>query len=419
MTEPWRSAQGSPVGLPLRRNRAAWPTDASAAPCVNAVRTQATERPWRVLFAIPALDSGGPDRVFFDLIRALDRKRFKPILVTFSEGGRYFSLLPDDVERHALKVSRGWFGKYPVLSFAAAVRRIRPDLVISTLMNLTALLSKPLFPRNVPLVIRQANQLSENFDELVAKAPVKHRLSRRLLVWSYRWADAIVCQSNSMRDDLADRVDLSAKVVVIDNPIDVDCIRHWAGMDRVVVRGRPALVGVGRLAPQKGYDILLLAFSLVLQEFPEAHLTLIGEGPEKSDLQRLACSLQVADAVTFAGFRANPYAYMRQADLFVSASRYEGFANVLLEALACGTPVVATDCPGAAREVVREGMTGWLAEAHSPDSLASAICKALTNASDIRPDLMEAFCRERFSLEKVATAYEDLVHATILGHERA
>ena len=371
-------------------------------------RREARVRRRRILFAIPALDRGGPDRVFFDLIRGLDRRRFEPILVTSSGEGRYLTLLPDDVAVHLLRPRRGVYGRYPVFDLAAAVRRLRPDVVMTTLrMNMTALVAKPLFLRCVPLVIRQNNQFSTNVQELITRAPLKQRLARTLSLRSLRQADLIVCQSEDMRADLLQMVGGGPDMVVIGNPIDIGWIEARAREETVALAGQPSLVSVGRLMPQKGYDILLRALALVLTAHPRAHLTLIGEGPDRAALEALAGELGLSGAVTFAGFRTNPYPYLRAGDLFVSSSRYEGLPNVILEALACGTPVVATDCPGATRELIEDGRTGWLVPSESPVALATGIQRGLSGIP-LDKSALQRSCRERFSLERITSLYQDL-----------
>jgi glycosyltransferase involved in cell wall biosynthesis len=361
---------------------------------------------YRIAFAIPALDKGGPDKVVFDLVRALDRTRFRPYLVVSKPQGYYLSRLGEDVEVVQLKPENGRRGRYPVFGLARAVRRIRPHVVLATLrMGITAELGKAMFPASTAVITRPANMFSVNSEELVEQAPVKHRISRWIVRRASRLADVIVCQSEAMRVDLQQALDRPPRMVVIGNPIDAEWVRAQADVDPVELKGGPRLVSVGRLAPQKGYDVLLRALALVRTRVPEAHLTLVGEGPERPCLERLAASLGLAEAVTFAGFQENPYPFMRAADLVISSSRYEGFANVILEALACRTPVVATDCPGATREVLQEGLTGWIAESSTPGSLAAAVCRGLENRLERR--MMDALC-ERFSLPRIVAAYEDL-----------
>ena len=134
---------------------------------------------------------------------------------------------------------------------------------------------------------------------------------------------------------------------------------------------KPYIVAVGRLEYQKGFDLLLRAYA---QLQPEHHkLVLIGEGQEQAALTQLVQDLGLAGKVIMPGFQDNPYAWMKGAALFVSSSRYEGFCRVIAEALAVGTPIVATDCPSGPAEVLQEGHYGVLVETENPDALAQGI----------------------------------------------
>ena len=128
--------------------------------------------------------------------------------------------------------------------------------------------------------------------------------------------------------------------------------------------------------PQKDYPTLLKAFALVAQAHP-AHLVILGEGDELEDLENLARELGIHSMVCFAGFMANPYPYMKQAALFVLPSRFEGLPGVLIEALFCGTPVIATDCPGGSAEILGDGKFGQLVPVGDPVALADAMRRAL------------------------------------------
>jgi glycosyltransferase involved in cell wall biosynthesis len=201
----------------------------------------------------------------------------------------------------------------------------------------------------------------------------------------------------------------------IHNPIDVGAVRKFSvGSLNEALRlpGQPALVSVGRLSHQKGYDILLEAFAMMLVHSPLAQLTIIGDGPDRGKLQAMAVHLGIAGAVHFVGFSNNPIPALYGADLFVLASRYEGFCNAILEALAVGLPVVTTSCPGANAEVIREGMNGVLAR----PSCAADLCAALLRASkqlSFDSDAIREDCRRRFDVSSILVKYENALWSTV------
>ncbi|NER82856.1 MAG: glycosyltransferase family 4 protein, partial [Leptolyngbya sp. SIO1D8] len=181
-------------------------------------------------------------------------------------------------------------------------------------------------------------------------------------------------------------------------PID---IIYNAGVDDGVLQGamatavlpdRPAhcplLVACGRLHPQKGYPYLLEAIAKVKQQLP-IQLWILGEGSLRSTLERQIETLGLTDTVRLLGFQANPYQYMAAADVFVLSSLYEGFGNVIVEAMACGVPVVATDCPHGPAEILEHGKSGLLAPPGDADALAQQILTFLEN-----PSLRETLVRQ-------------------------
>jgi glycosyltransferase involved in cell wall biosynthesis len=373
-----------------------------------------TERRIQILFAIPSLDKGGPDRVRFELLRNLDRRRFAPSLMVSEPGGYYLARLPPDIPVGVLGGTHRWSRRYPVLRALRFVRRAAPDVVFATLrMNLTLGMVAPAFPRGTRLVLRQAIQASADFAWLIEQASVKHRVSRWITRTSLRRADAVICQSEAMRADLRALVGDRAGFHVIGNPIDVDAVREAAGAP-VILPGRPALVSVARLAHLKGYDLLLPAIDRLRRTHPGIHLTVIGEGPERPRLEALIRRLDLARCVALPGFSAEPLPAVRAADLFVLPSRYEAFPNAALEALACGTPVVLTDCPGANAQLVRPGFNGRLAREATPEELAGAIAAALAERARYDRAAISADCAARFGAAQITARYED-VFAEVAG----
>lgn len=364
-----------------------------------------------VLFAIQALDRGGPDRVLFELLRRMDRRRFSLSVAVSSGSGHYLSRLPEDVSVHVLPSERNLYTRYPIFHLARLVRRLRPDIVFATSrMTVTAGLAQISFPHHTALIMRVANHVSAKFSELRRQAPIKHRLSFGLQMAVLSRASHIVCQSNDMAEDLS-RLGLKVPITVIGNPIDIQEMGKQASPSNTLP-GSPALLSAGRLMPQKGFDILLDAFAALRHRYPGAVLSIAGDGPERARLEARCQCLGLCDTVRFLGFVKMLYPLMASADLFVLASRYEGFPNVVLEALACGTPVVATDCPGGTRDMVCAGLTGWLAKAEDPEAFASALLKALEDRHSLSKQRIKQFVNDRFGASHIVAAYEEALFAT-------
>ena len=329
-----------------------------------------------ILFLVPSLRGGGAERVIVTLLRHLDRTKFRLALaVVDTRGAVYQGDVPEDVEFVDLGFTRV---RYALPKIVCLIWQRRPDVVFSTLghLNLALAIVRPLLPNGVRYVARESSIVSEIL-----------RTSRMTSIWRwayrhfYRRVDTVVCQSRCMRDDLVASFALPAeRTVIINNPVDVERIRHLAveplltGLEQKNGGDGHALihlVATGRLFHQKGFDLLIEALALCGNA--RLRLTILGEGPLLGGLVRLAQDRGAAQQVRFVGFQKNPYPFFARADAFVLSSRFEGFPNVVLEALACGTPVIATPAPGGVREIL-EGVEGSvLTESVTAEGLAQAI----------------------------------------------
>jgi len=364
-----------------------------------------------VLFATPMLDRGGPDRVLFEIINTIDRRRFAPHVMVSQRDGYYLGKLPADVPVHFLEGSRN----YPVFSALRHVRALKPDIVLGTLrMVLTLGAIAPFLPRSTRLVLRPASPVSADFEALIKIAPLKQRIARRFVISTLRRADAVVCQSWAMQTDLNKLFGTSSNLHVVANPIDVHAVAK-ASSSMVTLKGAPALVSCGRLVPLKAYEVLLESMPALRARHPDVHLTILGDGPERERLERLVEKLGLAKTVTLAGYTKEPWPLLRAADLFVLTSRYDAFCNAALEALACGTPVVLTDCPGANCELVAPGLNGRLVKSMDPARIADEISVAIDTQWDraaIRADV-----ERRFASSRIVAAYEDVLSSVVRPRE--
>lgn len=357
--------------------------------------------PLDILFALPRLGGGGAERVLSTLLVHLDRTRFRPALALQYQDGEYMDDVPDDVE--LLELGGGHLrNRLPrLLGF---VWRRRPAIVFTTQshVNLLASLIRPLFPRGTVLVAREASIPSQRLGP---------ELGSRIKGWFYRHrlpaADLLICQSRDMRDDLVDAWGFPpGRVAVVNNPVDIDRIQRLAAGHAPAGSGAPRveLLAAGRLDRQKGLDLLLDALARLPARY---HLTILGEGPERDTLLRRTGELGLDARVRLLPFTANPYPAMASADALVLSSRHEGFPNVLIEAGACGTPVIAFRCPGGIDEIVIEGETGLMVAPGDVDGLAEAIAQERYRSMD--PSRIKTSIRDRFAPEIIVPAYEELL----------
>ena len=358
----------------------------------------------------PSMRGGGAERVLSLIARTIDSERFDVRLVLMQKTGPFLAELPDDLEVHDLRSSRA---RYAPIRLVRVVRQRKPDVILSTLgyLNLLLAIARPFLPRRTRLVAREANTVTQS------NASQTHpRLLDALYRRYYRRFDRVVCQSRAMAADLIDHYRVSPKVTsIIRNPVDVARIREAADAGGLPVAtafrgapdadsvasaigepersdpraeyaaGRPPLklLAVGRLVPQKGFDLLIEALAGTTRA---VELTIAGEGPQYGLLKDASARLRGGKSVRLVGFTDNPWRLMAQSDVLVVPSRYEGLPNVVLEAGVLGLPVIAFDCPGGTREIVQDRQNGVLVDCADTEAFARAI---------------DRFDSERFDAEKI------------------
>jgi glycosyltransferase involved in cell wall biosynthesis len=313
--------------------------------------------------------------------------------------------VPEDVHFMDLGCKRV---RYALPKIAHLLWRHRPDVVLSTLghLNLALSLIRPLLPSKTMYVARETNIVSR----LIAYYPMP-----RLWTWAYRLFysrfDRLICQSKDMAQDLVQGYGFpERKIRLIHNPVDAVRLRQLSaeGSDDPVLWARwqaangLRLVAAGRLAPEKGFDMLVAAMGMC-RDLPLT-LFILGEGSLRAELEQQLRNESLQDRVVLCGFQRNPYVYLARADAFVLSSRFEGLPNVVLEAMACRTPVVALSAPGGIDELIG-GVAGCVIAADvSAESLAQALRQWVASSRD----RLDPSCTVRFEVGSIMAKYESV-----------
>jgi glycosyltransferase involved in cell wall biosynthesis len=333
----------------------------------------------RIAFFLQDLYGGGAERVMLALAGGIARRGFPVDLVLVRYQGAYVEDIPADIRVIDLGTKRT---VNSVAALARYLRHERPSVLLTALVhvNIAALLARLLARGRTRLVVTEHNQISKNISPTASSTV---RIAYRLVPFLYPKAAQIIAVSDGVADDLTrftgmerERIDVAHNPVVTPDmlakaaqPVD----HPWFGDGET-----PVILGVGRLSAQKDFCTLLRAFALVRATRP-VRLVILGEGDCRKELEDLTNELGIAADVQLPGFVDNPLAFMGKASLFVLSSRFEGLPTVLIEAMACGTPVVATDCPSGPREILEDGALGGLAPVGDVQALASAIGQSLDN----------------------------------------
>jgi glycosyltransferase involved in cell wall biosynthesis len=356
--------------------------------------------PATILFAIPSMVLGGSERVVLNLLRHINAERFQSHVVVLERDGTWLENVPPYIRVHELGVHRA---RQAVLPFARLCHKIKPRAVLSTSahLNTAVIAARPLLPLGTSLLTREGADLAASCGGI--------RLSIYKQVYSR--ADRVICQSDYMKENLIRQLGLAPdKVVRIYNPVDIKAISALAdSIPSPFSEAGPNLVGVGRISYEKGFDLLLRCMPLIRQAAPTAAATLIGEGPDLKALMAIVRDLQLECCVRFVGLHRNPFPFIKHADLVVLPSRTEALPNVVLEAIALGTPVVATNCTGALREISSCSARLRVANGATVTALAAEIISALVGRTARLEVGPEPQFEARFGVHAVTQQYESIL----------
>lgn len=366
----------------------------------------------KITLVISSLSCGGAERVLVLLSQGFIDKGHEVTVVTLDRKETDFYNLPVGTSRIALSligksynsIHAIWNNIYRLSRLRQAICSTQPDLVISFMAGTNILTILSLLKTGLPIII------TEHCDPRLYSSG---KIWNRFRHFIYPYADKIVSVSEGVNDAF-NWLPIHKKSVIY-NPFlpykeDQSNIQLPPGIDPE----KQWIMSMGRLTSQKGFDLLLSAFHKIAQQHQNWQLIILGQGELRDKLEKTKEDLGLSSRVILAGTVKNPSFLLKRAKLFVMSSRFEGFPMAHGEALACGLPVIATDCPSGPREIIRDGIDGLLVPNEDVSALATAMERLMSDEQELNQLAANASdVTQRFSLEKVMGMWEELINEVI------
>jgi glycosyltransferase involved in cell wall biosynthesis len=384
-----------------------------------------TQEKIRLLYFHPTIVFGGAERTTATLLEKLDKSIFDVLFIT-KKG--IFHPLP--VERvmyiDDLGIHDGFEGIGSLVKdtkiMLQLIKKERPDIVFGMLHYGCIILSLlKIRLRDRVRIIISPRTPSKDAINFYFKDNIKNRL-----VWNYmvkffcRYSDRIVVASEGIKEECVAAYKAErSKIVTINNSVDAQAVGRFSleAIDADSPPGHFVISTAGRLAVEKNVAVLVKAFALLRKDL-KVKLWIVGDGPERPHLESLAASLNIMGDIVFWGFQKNLYKFIRKSDIFVHTSLFEGFGNIILEAMACGVPVIATDCPFGPREIINNGKDGILVPVSDEVALAKAIKMVLDNKETRDRFVKNAHKRLlEFSHERMVRSYQEVFQSIAPSHD--
>lgn len=362
----------------------------------------------KVFCFLPNLECGGAQRTMINIVNSLVSSEFHVFFVVATKRGHALKWIKDETSLHVLECERT---RSSILPLRKLIKKHRPHVILSTMLDANIVAAAATFALRRPpvLLIRETNSHEARKDLTF--------FQKITTGWAYRKADKVIGLSKGVAAELISRYRIDeAKMRVIHNPVDIEYVAeqsknksnktapwgNWAGNNKIIM-------GIGRLSHQKGFDLLIQAFSMLKNT--DVNLVIVGSGSELEALKNIAIKYKVDKKVLFAGLVDEPVDWLIHADIFVLSSRWEGFGHVIVEAMACGIPVISTKCPYGPVDIITHNETGLLVNNESVNELSDAIDNLIPN-KPLKESLSKT-ARERcveFDVKRITDMYKKLIN---------
>lgn len=362
----------------------------------------------KITIFLTALDGGGAEKVMLNLAKGFVKSGLKVDLLLVKSTGAYVSQIPPEIELIDLKQDRLLTSIPSLINY---LKTEQPQALLTALdTNVIAAWLRRWSSISIRTIVTVHNNLSL---ESRHGEGIKRKLTAKFAGWFYGWADSIVAVSEGVAADLIEIGLPKQKINVVYNPIVDDELKTKLRQPlehRWLQDGQlPVILGVGRLTKQKNFITLIQAFAIVRDRIP-ARLMILGEGEDRADLESAIEQLGLESDVLLLGFVDNPYQYMFQAAVLVMSSVWEGFGNVLVEAMAAGTPVVSTNCPSGPAEILADGEYGKMVSVGDVEEMAKNIEITLRSPPNVEKLKHRA---KTFSLDNATKSYLEILEVKL------
>jgi len=364
----------------------------------------------RVLFIIFSIYGGGAEKQMQQLLSHLDRAKVEPHLAVFQITGKEENVVPAGIPVYDLSTNLRPASVFLVIKLTKLIKKIQPDKILSFLwsVNIITLISAWILRISDRVIISERTYLELSVLRY-RFAPLRNLVIRVC----YPKAGKIIAVSRSVSRNLAEKYKIPPeKISVIYNGVDITEIEKKKKVISSPFCKKPYIVAIGGLRPEKNFSLLIKSFSIVAKQRSEINLLILGEGSDRANLEVLTGALNLSNKVYLPGRVTNPFPYLSEAEIFVLSSKYEGFPNVIVEAMACRVPVVAAaDSDSGITEILTDGQTGLLVDKSNDTVMAAAIAKLLVDKSLCKLLIENAYNRvlSAFSIEKTMESYKNLL----------
>lgn len=358
-----------------------------------------------IVFFLPDLRGGGAERVMLNLLECFLKQDQNVVLLLGKKKGDLVNQIPENVKVYELNSGSALKSVIPFIKFCKVHQ---PQKVFASLgSSLATALAKPFISKKIQIINRLGNTIGAEKKLLTSEIKKMLYIGANKMIATF--SDKLIFQCHYMAKDFIKETGVTPKSYkVIYNPVNTVKVQKLSS-DKILKDFD--FVAVGRLSPQKDYSTLIKAFKILKdanEKLPV--LNILGEGKLREVLEKEILNAGLENNIKISGFVRNPYNLMKQADAIVSTSLFEGFSNVIVEGLCLGTPVIASDCPGANSEVITEGVNGFLFETGDAESLAKVIETKWQEIKNLNRDQIAQDAKGKYNVDLIFNNYSEYIN---------